>query len=310
MATVDTAFGRLRGKAVSARAFERSALITLALLWLVVVTGGLVRLTASGLGCTAWPNCEQGHLIPAGSYHALIEYSNRIISGLAVIATVVTAVLAHRTTGTGRAVRRAAYAAAGGTVAQAPLGAVTVASGLNPWAVMSHFLLAMAVVSVATWLAFQAWASGTGRAPAVSAQRHRPLLAWGTVALALVLVTTGAFVTAAGPHPGSADRPIERLGSFYDATYVHVRAATAFSLLVLILAVWLWRTDRGSLAQRLSVVGLALTICQAGVGEYQYRHGLPWTVIVAHVAIAATLVVTAVVLACLVTREVGSPDRG
>jgi cytochrome c oxidase assembly protein subunit 15 len=175
---------------------------------------------------------------------------------------------------------------------------------------MSHFLLAMAVVSVASWLAFQAWAAGSGDPPAVSAQRHRPLLAWSTVAAVLVLVTTGAFVTAAGPHPGSADRPIERLGSFYDATYIHVRAATVFSLLFLVLAVWLWRTDRGAAAQRLSLAGVVLAICQAGVGEYQYRHGLPWSVIAVHVAIAASLVVTTVVVACLVAREAGIPRTG
>jgi heme a synthase len=311
MASVDSAIGRLRSGAVSTSALERSAWITLGLLWLVVVTGGLVRLTASGLGCTDWPNCEPGSLVPAGSSHAVIEYSNRIISGFGVIASVVTAVLAYRTSAADRALRVGALAAAIGTVAQAPLGAVTVATDLNPFAVMSHFLLAMAVLAAATWAAYRAWRLRSPDVREAAAQPLRAVLAWLAVAMALALVTTGALVTAAGPHPGSSDRPIERLWNFYDATYVHVRAAVTFATLFLILAVWLWRRDRGSLAQRLSLAGIVLTLAQLGVGEYQYRNGLPWQVIGVHVAIAATLIMTVVFVAALVSDgETGSPERG
>jgi len=81
---------------------------------------------------------------------------------------------------------------------------------------------------------------------------------------------------------------------------VHVRAAVSFATVFLILAVVLWRTARGSLAQRLSVAGVVLTLCQLAVGEYQYRNGLPWQVIAVHVAIAGTLVMTIVTVASLV----------
>ena len=90
------------------------------------------------------------------------------------------------------------------------------------------------------------------------------------------------------------------MGNFYDAVWVHVRAAFTFTAVFMTLAVWLWRRERGSLAQRLSLAGIVLTLCQLGVGEYQYRNGLPWGVIAVHVAIAGTLVMTVVTVACLV----------
>jgi cytochrome c oxidase assembly protein subunit 15 len=299
MATADSALARARGGAVSARTFQRAALITLGLLWLVVATGGLVRLTASGLGCPHWPTCQADSLIPSAGYHSVIEFSNRVISGIAMLAAVFTAWLGFRTTGLTRVVAWGAVAAAAGTVAQVPLGAVTVAFDLNPLLVMSHFLLAMAVVATSAWVTFHAVALSRGWGTLSIDRSRAAALGAVAVALCLVLVTTGAFVTAAGPHAGATDRPIERLGNFYDAVYVHVRAAFTFTAVFLALAVMLWRRERGSLAQRLSLAGIVLTLCQLGVGEYQYRNGLPWEVIAVHVAIAGALVITVVTVACL-----------
>ena len=252
MAHADTpSLPRLRSRPVSLRTFQRTAVASLVILWLVVTTGGLVRLTASGLGCPHWPTCSTSALVPQDSAHALIEFSNRAISGLAMLAAVATAVMAYRVTGLDRRIAHALAIAAAGTVAQVPLGAVTVEFDLNPYLVMSHFLLAMAVVSVATWATLRALRPQ--RAPAAPAELWLGLLAWGAVAAYLALITSGAFVTAAGPHPGSTSTPIERLGNFYDAAYVHVRVATAFTLLFVATAVWLWRRSRGSGAQRLSV---------------------------------------------------------
>ncbi len=300
MATAVSSLARIRSAAVSARGFQTAALVTLALLWLVVTTGGLVRLTASGLGCPHWPTCEANQLVPSASYHAVIEFTNRVISGVAMLAAVATAIMAYRVPGLKRGVARAAALAAAGTVAQVPLGALTVAFDLHPLLVMSHFLLAMAVVAASTWVTVRAWRLAHGGEPRPLDVPRVGVAAWAAVAACLVLVTTGAFVTAAGPHAGSTDKPIERLGDFYDAAWVHVRAAVIFSTLFVIVAVWLWRKARGSVPQRLSVAGVVLTLCQLAVGEYQYRNGLPWGVIAVHVAIAATLVVTVVTIAALI----------
>jgi cytochrome c oxidase assembly protein subunit 15 len=299
MAHADTpSLPRLRTRTVSLRTFQRAAVVTLVLLWLVVTTGGLVRLTASGLGCPHWPTCSTSGIVPQDSYHALIEFSNRAISGLAMLAAVAVAVMAYRVSGLDRRIAHALAIAAAGTVAQVPLGAVTVEFNLNPYLVMSHFLLAMAVVSVSTWATVRALRPG--HAAAAPAERGLGLLAWAAVAAYLALITSGAFVTAAGPHPGSTSTPIERLGNFYDAAWLHVRVATAFTVLFLGGAAWLWRRHRGSAAQWLSVLGVVLIGCQAAVGEYQYRNGLPWAVIAVHVALAATLLITVVLVASLV----------
>ncbi|MFI5048845.1 MAG: heme A synthase [Gaiellales bacterium] len=300
MATAVSSLARIRSAAVSARGFQTAALVTLALLWLVVTTGGLVRLTASGLGCPHWPTCEANQLVPSASYHAVVEFTNRVISGVAMLAAVATAIMAYRVPGLKRGVARAAALAAAGTVAQVPLGALTVAFDLHPLLVMSHFLLAMAVVAASTWVTVRAWRLAHGGEPWPLDVPRVGVAAWAAVTACLVLVTTGVFVTAAGPHAGSTDKPIERLGNFYDAAWVHVRAAVIFSTLFVIVAVWLWRKARGSVPQRLSVAGVVLTLCQLAVGEYQYRNGLPWGVIAVHVAIAATLVVTVVTIAALV----------
>ncbi|HEY0388856.1 MAG TPA: COX15/CtaA family protein [Gaiellales bacterium] len=315
MATAQSSVSRVRGRAITAQTFERAALLTLGLLWLVVVTGGLVRLTASGLGCPHWPTCQADSLIPSTGYHAVVEFSNRLISGIAMLAAVGTAWIGFRTPGLRRGAAWGAVAAAAGTVAQVPLGAVTVAFDLNPWLVMSHFLLAMAVVAVAAWVTFHAVAHRRGMELGAPVWTRPAQLAAASVAACLALVTTGAFVTAAGPHAGATDRPIERIGSFYDATWVHVRAAVTFATLFLVLAVVLYRRARGSLAQRLSVAAVALTLCQLAVGEYQYRNGLPWGVIAVHVGIAGTLVIAVVVIASLVAhssdrRRAEPPERG
>lgn len=301
--TADTPLPRAGTRTVSARTFQAVAIATLALLWLVVTTGGLVRLTSSGLGCPHWPTCDANQLTPPGSYHALIEFSNRAISGIAMVAAVVTAVLAYRVRGLPRSAATGALVAAAGTVAQVPLGAVTVAFNLNPWLVMSHFLLAMVVVVVSTWVTVAAWRLAHGGAPVAIGNRRAGLAAWTSVSAVVLLVTTGAAVTAAGPHPGSTAHPIERLGNFYWATWVHVRAATVFTVLFVGLTVWLWRRARDTAARRLATIAVVLTVCQAAVGEYQYRNGLPWQVIAVHVAIAATLVVTVVAVASLVWDE-------
>jgi cytochrome c oxidase assembly protein subunit 15 len=300
VATAQSTVSHARGRVATAVTFERAALATLALLWLVVTSGGLVRLTASGLGCPHWPTCDAGSLVPSTGYHAVIEFTNRVISGIAMVAAVITAWIGFRTPGLRRPVAWAAAAAAAGTVAQVPLGAVTVALDLNPWLVMSHFLLAMAVVAVSSWVAFHAVDFARGGRHAVLRWSHTALLGAAGVVLYLALVSTGALVTAAGPHPGSTTTPIERIGNFYDATWLHVRAAAAFSIALLLLVGLLWRRARGTAVQRLSIAVMLLTLCQFGVGEYQYRNGLPWQVIAVHIAIAATLLVGVVIVATMV----------
>ncbi len=293
------AIGLTATRRVSSRTFLYVAAGSLALLWLVVTTGALVRLTASGLGCSHWPNCQANQLLPKDSAHALIEFSNRVISGIAMLATVAGAVIAYRTRGLDRAVFWVAVVAAVCTIAQVPLGALTVALDLNPLLVMSHFLLAMVVVALWTWVTVRAYRLDRG-GPALVGDGRMGLVAWGAAVACLVLVTSGAFVTASGPHPGSTDKLIERLWNFYRATWLHVRVATVFTLLFVVLAIWLWRRVPRSPVAWLAAGTVVLIGLQAAVGEYQYRNGLPWEMVAVHVAIAATMLMAVVATASLV----------
>jgi heme a synthase len=297
MATADTAQRGSLGGVLTLRGFERSAEIALGLVWLVVATGAVVRLTASGLGCPHWPTCQAESLSPPTTYHAVIEFGNRVISGIAMLATVATAWIGWKTAGVKRDVRWVAILVAAGTVAQVPLGGITVYYDLNPYLVMSHFLLAMAVVAGGTWVVYRARAQATGRTEPLRVD-WLTLVAAVAVLSCLVLVTTGAFSTAAGPHPGSTTTVIKRIGNFYDTVYIHVRAGATYGIVLAILAVWLWLKDHGSVAFKLALATVGLTLVQFGVGEYQYRNGLPWKVIAVHVSLAATLLILTVFLAC------------
>src|ERR1043165_805210 len=143
--------------------FRRLALGSAGWLWLIVVTGATVRLTASGLGCEHWPGCTAGNPFPSKSYHSFIEFGNPLLRALTLPAPPVGGAGARFTPGVPRWTRRLALATFVGTLAQAPLGAITVYAGLNPWLVMSHFLLALVVLAGGVVVAVEAVALERGR---------------------------------------------------------------------------------------------------------------------------------------------------
>ena len=169
--------------------------------------------------------------------------------------------------------------------AQIPLGAITVASGLHPMAVGSHFLLSMVALATAVLLALAArdWRDGRER----RWDLRRGVLAGGVAVAAVVVLVTGVVVTAAGPHSGDDD-VLRRWGDLVLAARVHVRAAMVFTALAVVLVAWVVREggiDR--LTARLMWIALPLVAVQIGIGEYQYRNGLPWQAVVLHVTVAA-----------------------
>jgi heme a synthase len=282
-------------------------LVALAGLWLIVPSGAFVRLTASGLGCPDWPLCDGG-VVPAAAGHAWIEYSNRLLSGLVMAVSVLCWLAARALPGRPDPVRRWAGAIALATVAQVPLGAVTVHFDLHPLLVGSHFLLSMLALASGTVLALRAndLARGVRRG---WNRRQGPLA--GVVAAALgAVIVTGVLVTAAGPHSGDAD-VVRRFGRLDHAASVHVRAVIVAVALAALLAAWLWRERAACRPVRLLALGLlALYGVQIVLGEYQYRHRLPWGVVAAHVSVAGLCWAGTVALAWLVLRPVAAeqPD--
>jgi cytochrome c oxidase assembly protein subunit 15 len=276
---METSLPWARRWSISARTFRRLTLANVAMLIVIVATGATVRLTRSGLGCEHWPGCQPGAFLPAKGYHSYVEFTNRGIAGAAVFvaaATFVASLLTHLP----RWARWTAGVAALGTAAQAPLGAITVHYHLNPWLVLAHFLLSIAVLGLAVVVALEAW---DVRGP-LEPEALRRL---GAVAGAAcgVLVVTGTLATAAGPHSGSVVVP--RVWSLHPALWLHVRATALFTLVFAAVLIWLWR--RRSPHLRPALLVLVLLGAQMIVGETQYRTKLPWWLVLVHVTLAASV---------------------
>jgi heme a synthase len=292
---MSVAAAHLRALVLAPQTFLKLALASTASLYLIVITGSLVRLTGSGLGCESWPGCEEGNFFPASDVHGAIEFGNRAVGIVPIGLSVITWLGARRTAGLpGGAVRLAGIVALG-TVAQAPLGLVTITSGLHPLLVMSHFLLALVVLGGAVVVAIEAWGLASGRTD-LGLPRELRRLALVVAAACLALVVSGAFTTAAGPHPGDSSE-VERVGSLDDLLWVHVRVTALFGCAFLLLLGYLFaRRERWPRLFRAALGVLCLVLAQMAVGELQYRLELPWGIVAFHVALAAAVWVSVVAL--------------
>ena len=268
--------------------YVRLALASAASLYVIVLTGAAVRLTGSGLACESWPGCQEGAFFPAVGEHSTIEFGNRVMALFPIGLSLAAWVFAHRTPRLGGWVKWLAALTFLGTIAQAPLGLLTIRLDLHPLMVATHFLLALVVLGTATVVAVEAWGNARGREPSPAPRWLR--LAGLVLALACgILVVTGTLSTAAGPHPGDSAE-IERFWNLLDAVYLHVRATAAFGICFLLLLGWLVRNRaRAGVLGPGAVVLLALLLVQMGVGELQWRNQLPWWLVLIHVALAAAV---------------------
>jgi cytochrome c oxidase assembly protein subunit 15 len=271
-------------------AFRRLAIASAVMLLVIVATGATVRLTASGLGCEHWPGCQPGDPFPRKGYHSYVEFSNRLVAFLTIVATLATWVASLLAPTVRRGVRWLAGGVFAGTLAQAPLGAITVYFNLNPWLVISHLLLSLVVLAGGVLVALSTYPEPGPAVPGwVRGGSFVPLLALGA------LVVTGTIVTGSGPHPGGAD--VRRLGAFADAIWLHVRAAATFGLTFLVVLGWAWlRRDRFRWVLRGALLLLGLLLVQMAVGEIQYRSQLQWWLVLVHVTMAAVVWAAAVAL--------------
>jgi heme A synthase len=183
------------------------------------------------------------------------------------------------------------------------MGGITIALDLHPLAVMTHFLLGLAVLGLTVIVAVEAWSLVVGRAPPAGPGWLRWAVSWIGLPVCAALVVTGAVSTAAGPHPG-ADQDVKRLGlEIADAVYIHVRVAAVFGIGTLILGWLLWRLrSRYPGVVRLWAVLLAALVAQAILGEVQYRNALPWGLVLVHVCLAATIWGLSIALAYVLWR--------
>lgn len=294
----------------------------------IIVSGGAVRLTASGLGCSTWPNCEPGQFTPefhsATSFHPFIEFGNRTLAGVVLAFALILTVLLYTARRRGLTPRRsAALVRLGMTIVtvvliQAVLGGMTVWFELHPALVASHFALSGALVALSTYLLLR-WREGDAP-PRPLPTRAAPVLriiARVLAVLAAVVVVVGVVVTGAGPHSGDADVGYRFAVDPAAVARWHAVAAWAFMATVLALLVVLHRArpdrsfppqaDIGALAtaRRRGWLLLGITLAQGIIGYVQYFTGLPELIVGFHLFGAAVLIaaVTAAIMALRVRES-------
>ena len=265
--------------------YRRITLAALYALVFIVVTGGAVRLTGSGLGCPDWPTCDNERLVPPWQYHAMVEFVNRTITGLVSVAVILAVLGSLARRPRRRDLVWLSLGLVAGVLGQIVLGGLTVLFDLKPGFVMAHFLLSMVLLANAVVLHERA-----GRPPGVS----RPLgdgglrMLGGLVVLqSAVVLFLGTVVTSSGPHGG--DPAAERLPfAVADVARLH---GIAVVLLVLVAVATVARVARlgpaGADALRRGQVLLAVLVAQAGVGYLQYFTGVPPLLVGIHIAGAA-----------------------
>lgn len=281
----------------SERAIRGLALGSLGSQVLIVVTGGAVRLTGSGLGCPDWPHCTDGSLspTPAMGLHGDIEFANRLLTfALAAIAaaTLLAVVRTLRSPRPRRDLLVPATALLLGIPAQAVIGGITVWTDLNPWVVMLHFMCSAVLVAIATVLVRRAQRPG-GAVPQRLGSPWLARLALATLVAAAAVVYLGTVVTASGPHAGDPDA---RRTGFDLAAVTHLHADSV--LLLVGLTVGLYAAARalgspGRLARAAAVL-LVAELAQGLLGLTQYRLELPELLVGLHLLGAALVVVAAV----------------
>ena len=271
---------------LSAAAYQRVTFVALLSLGFIIVTGGAVRLTGSGLGCPDWPNCDKGQLVAPLEYHAMVEFVNRTVTGLVSIAVIV-AVLGSLL----RRPRRSdlvwlSLGLVGGVIGQIVLGGLTVLFELRPPFVMAHFLLSMVILANAVILHWRA-----GDPPVPASPPTRPdlrRLGRLVVATTALVVFLGTVVTAAGPHGG--DENVERLDvALHRAAQLHGGAAMLLLAMVALAVALVARSGAPAPVRRRALVLLGVVVAQAGIGYVQYFTGVPVLLVGAHIAGATAL---------------------
>jgi heme a synthase len=278
---------RARAWQPSPTALHRAFLAALVMNTLIVVTGGAVRLTASGLGCPTVPKCTDTSMVVTREMgvHGYIEFSNRMLTFVLTAAVgwaVVTAWRARR-----RDLRLLSGALFLGIVVQAVLGAVTVRTGLNPVSVMAHFLLSMGLIAVAAYAHDVAGGPRTANTLVVRGEiRVGARLVAGVVAAVLFL---GTVVTGTGPHSGDKNASHRLPFDLADVTHAHADLVFVLLGLTVGLLVALRATGAPEAAVRRGVVLLGVVLAQGLVGFTQYLTDLPVALVGVHV-LGATLV--------------------
>jgi len=266
---------------------------------LLVVTGGAVRLTGSGLGCPTWPRCTDSSFTPHNSLsaHSAIEFGNRMLTFVLVAVAVATFVAAWRSGR--RDLRWVALGLALGIPAQAVIGGITVLTDLNPWVVSFHLLSSLAMIGLA--VLFIRLVSLDGPLPPATAGRPVQALAWSTFAAGWAVLYVGTVVTGSGPHAGDADAPRNGLSPL-QLSQLHADLVFLFVGLTAGLLFAAYATNAGPEVRRAARLLLIVEVAQGAIGFVQYFTDLPVVLVGFHM-LGAALISAVMTWTVLAVRE-------
>lgn len=252
-------------------------------LYAIVVTGSLVRLTGSGLGCSDWPNCNSTKFVDVSTGHAAIEQINRLFTGVVAAAVIVAVSCSILLRPRSRRITANAGLLVFGVLVQVVLGAYVVITGLNPWSNMAHFLVSIVLVSAAFVLVKRV--ELLIEPPSPHEIRDKPLR-WTLITVTAVVVFLGTVVTGAGPHSGAEQAT--RLGiSVKHATQMHSVSVWIMVLVAVLVAVRArknaeqWSSEGPKMLRLLSAL-----LAQGFIGYVQYFAGVPAPLVAVHVALS------------------------
>ncbi len=293
---------------VSPRTYQRITLVAAWSLAAIIVTGAVVRLSGSGLGCPDWPTCEKNSVVAPLSWNPMVEFVNRVITGIVSVAVIVAVLASLRRRPFRRDLVWLSLSLVLGVIAQIVLGGVTVLTDLNPIAVQGHFVLSIAILTAAVVLHRRGGEEG-GYRPATSTIVRR--LSWAVTVLSALAIVTGTVVTGTGPHGG--DEKAHRF-DFQITGVARIHSVTVIVTVIAALAVaycaHVRHRDWAAVSQPLTLF-IWVAIAQGVVGYTQYFNDVPVGLVAVHVVGAVSVWAAALQLG-LATRValVTSVDDG
>jgi cytochrome c oxidase assembly protein subunit 15 len=286
-----TSIARVKAPNISPKTYGRIALAALISLIVITITGAAVRVTGSGLGCTDWPKCNDNRLVAEMSFHPMVEFVNRVFTGVVSIAVILAAAGAVLRTPRRKDLIVLALSLILGVAAQAVLGGLTVHHELDPRFVMAHFLLSMLLIWAGAALTYRA-RQPDSRAIAIVHRDYR-ILGAAMFVLTSVVLFVGTMVTGSGPHGG--DEHVERLDfALRDITRVH--GALVWTL-IFVTVVTMWRLRAAGASSTLMKKGeycVAAMLLQGLVGYTQYALHFPAALALLHVVGAVAVWVSVI----------------
>lgn len=248
----------------------------------IVGTGGLVRLTASGLGCPTWPKCTEDSFIstPEMGIHGLIEFGNRLLTFVLLAICLAQLVVLWKMRRSRRTDWRLALGLAVGIPVQAVIGGISVLTNLNPYVVGLHFVVSAVMVVVAGLLLLRVRTDGY-----LPKLRDVSRRSWLIAVMTTIVLLIGVLTTGSGPHAGDANAPRNGLDS---ELLQHLHAWPAYITLGLVVLAWYFSTGRERRAWLAVLVGFAV---QIGIGIWQSRTGLPIELVAIHLVLSMVVIV-------------------